>query len=422
MKTFIKRAGVVAVVILVIGVGFAFWRRSLFPPRIVAIEQAIPSNAAPANVTGATTNSYQLSGFTDIASTSWAFRPQWSFDGNWIVYDDHEHGASYKTNSYKIYRMHPDGSGVECLTCDRPEVPLDSGGAQMDPSGRYVIFTAEQAKHYKLRSGTANDPGGGIFNDLAVLDLTTQSITRLHVVGSGLNGEGAGGTLFPRFSYSGNEIAWSDYVGAGVSADRFGAWRIMVADFVPTPSPHIENIRTFTPDPRPDFYEIQGWTPDNKSIILSTAPLSGQDDNALDIAELDVATGELKQLTTTSGVNGQPEAYDEHAAISPLGDALAFMSSLGYGINTKTFFITWLRSELWIANADGSAPRQLSFFNTPGNPGYDGRRVTVSMISWAPDASALVANVYYYPDAENMTGSSYIRVFHFARPAGGKTQ
>jgi uncharacterized protein (TIGR03437 family) len=91
------------------------------------------------------------------------------------------------------------------------------------------------------------------------------------------------------------------------------------------------------------------------------------------------------------------------------------MSSMGYGIVTNSFFITWLKSELWLANADGSGTRQLTFFNVPGQPGFNGQRVVVSMLSWAPDSSALVANVYYYPDAKH-SAVSKITIFRFTTP------
>ena len=359
-------------------------------------------------------SSYRLTGSTDILTAIHALRPQWSPDGQWIVYDDHESGLFYGSNPFKVYRMHPDGSGTECLTCERSEVPQNSGGAQIDRSGRYVVFTAEQANHLPV-FGIGTDPGGGIFNDVAILDLQTQSITRVRVVGSGL-GEPLGGSLFPRFSHSGRQIAWGDYLNKGTAESKFGAWQIVVADFVSTPAPHLENLRYFTPGPRPDIYEIQGWTPDDSALVISCAPLPGQDDNALDIAQMNLATGQLKQLTFTAGVDGQPAEYEEHAEVSPGGDALAFMSSMGYGIDTTSFFITWLKSELWLANADGSQPQQLTFFNVPGSPGYKGQRAVVSMLSWAPDGSALAANVYYFPDATH-SAVSKITIFHFTTPA-----
>lgn len=397
-----KRAAtiiLILIVVLVLWVLFAHRRSSPVPV----------STYPPAPVSTST----PLAGYTDIVSSQFAFRPQWSADGQWIIYDDHQAGSSYAKNPYKIYRVHPDGSGTECLTCDRSEVPGHSGGAQSDSSGRYIAFSAEQIHHYALK-GSGTDPGGGIFNDLAIFDLQTKSITRVRVVGSGLDGQPAGGVLFPRFSHSGTKIAWSEYVNKGVAQDKFGAWQIVVADFVPSPAPHLENLKTYTPAPRPDFYEIQGWTPDDASIILSTAPLPDQNDNALDIAQMDLATGELRQLTFTSGVGGQPAEYEEHAELSRDGKALAFMSSAGYGIDPEAFFITWLKTELWIANADGSNPRQVTFYNKPGGQGYTGQRVLVSMLDWSPDGASIVANVYYIADADH-PAASYMRIFHLSK-------
>ncbi len=361
-------------------------------------------------------SSYPLTGYSDIFSAPFAFRPQWSPDGFWIVYDNHEQTSSYTTNSYKIYRMHPDGSGNQCLTCSRLEVPLNSGGAQMDITGQYVVFSAEQAQHAEIpANSTITDPGGGIYNDLALLDLSSQRITRMHIVGSGLGGQPVGGTLFPRFSHSGTRIAWGDYLNAGTQDSRFGAWQIAVADFVTYPTPHLENIQTYTPGPRPDVYEIQGWSSDDSALLLSTAPLPGQDDFALDIARFDLSTQQLSQLTFTAGVDGQPAEYEEHAEFTEQGDALAFMSSTGYGIDVNDSLLTWLKTELWIANPDGSQPQQITSFNVPGGQGYNGQRAIVSMLSWSPDASAIVANVFYYPES-NSAASSYMRLFSFNTP------
>ena len=221
--------------------------------------------------------------------------------------------SSYTNNPYKVYRMHPDGSGLECLTCERPEVPSNGGGAQIDPSGRYVVFSAEQTQHLPALPGsTETDPGGGIYNDVAILDLQTQSITRVNIVGSGLNGQPIGGSLFPRFSHAGTQIAWGDYVSPGLDGfggNWFGVWRILVADFVTEPQPHLANIKSYTPGPRPEFYEVQGWAPDDQSLIVSCAPLSGQNDNALNITQVFLSTNQFAQLTFTAGVQGQPAAY-----------------------------------------------------------------------------------------------------------------
>src|SRR5262249_49548657 len=159
-------------------------------------------------------------------------------------------------------------------------VPLNSGGPHWHPSGRYIIFTAEKAKHGFVPAGsTMTDAGAGIYNDLTVLNLQTHNITRLNNVGTGLLGAPTGGSLLPKFSHSGTKIAWGDYIGIGSKKARFGNWRIAVADFSTTPEPHIENVKYYKPGPRPEFFEIQGWTPNDKAVVFACAPLPGQDDN-----------------------------------------------------------------------------------------------------------------------------------------------
>src|SRR5258708_5089958 len=161
-----KRATIV--ILILIGI-FLLWtiaahRRNALPPT-----SGNPTTN-PTTTVAQPSGTSPIAGYADIVSSPLALRPQWSSDGQWIVYDDHQAGFLYIRNSYKIYRVHPDGTGTECLTCDRSEVPGNSGGAQIDPSGRYVAFSAEQANHYPLK-GSGADPGGGIFNDLAILDL-----------------------------------------------------------------------------------------------------------------------------------------------------------------------------------------------------------------------------------------------------------
>lgn len=349
---------------------------------------------------GGTIHSQRGSG--TIYSSPSAFRPQWSPDGQWIVYDE---GVPYK-----IYRIRPDGTDRELLL---DMGGLNCGAAQIDPTGRYVVFSAEQESHYPFKALTATDPGGGYCNDVAILDLQTRAFTRIHVAGNGLDGQAIGGSLFPRFSHSGTRIAWGDYLNAGTpGVSKFGSWQIAGAMFAPLPTPQLTSLHTYAP-PKAGIYEIQGWTPDDSGLVISCAPAVGQDEYALDITRFGLSDGRFTQLTFTSGLNGQSAEYEEHGDISPDGLKLAFMSSAGYGIDPNTLFINWLKTELWIADADGSHPQQVTFFNVPGRPGYNGQRTVVSMLSWSPDSSRLVANVYHYADATRPAKSEIV-IFNLA--------
>ena len=76
----------------------------------------------------------------------------------------------------------------------------------------------------------------------------------------------------------------------------------MIADFVETPKPHLENIRSFQPKGKV-WYETHGFSPDD-SKILCTIALGGQAYKNYDIWEMDLETQELTQLTDTPDVWG----------------------------------------------------------------------------------------------------------------------
>ncbi|MFB3827307.1 MAG: TolB family protein [Bryobacteraceae bacterium] len=323
----------------------------------------------------------------DVVRSRWAARPKWSPDGQWIVYDDKD-----SSNDFRIYRIRPDGTGKECLTCDRKETPRNAGAANFDRSGRFLLFSAEKSKHFPVLGKQIVGPGAGTFNDVFVMESQTRAIYRLTNVASGIR---AGGSLYPKFSHDGSRIAWCDLQGKGEARNRFGQWRIAVAPFLASPQPQLGKIQYYnSAEQGLSFCEMQAWTNDDSGLIFAGAPLPGQDGYTSDVCRLDLSTGRITRLTETSGLNGEPAEFEEHAAISS-ADRLAYMSSKPHGVDFNSNFLLWLKSDLWIANADGSEARQVTFYNVPGHPEYDGRRVMVSEMGWSPDGRQLVARVFF---------------------------
>jgi Tol biopolymer transport system component len=82
------------------------------------------------------TNEQQLSDPAMFAGS-----PDWSPDGKWIVF------STYPLNEFQccqvsnLYRMHPDGSGVEQLT-DYADEDLRATQPRYTPDGRWIVFTA----------------------------------------------------------------------------------------------------------------------------------------------------------------------------------------------------------------------------------------------------------------------------------------
>jgi Tol biopolymer transport system component len=320
-------------------------------------------------------------------------RVDWSPDGEWIAYD--RRGPD---GFWDVYRVHLDGTGNECFTCDMPALPnRHQGNPAYHPSGRWLVFQAEQPYHYADSIHWPCEPGRGIYNELWLLDLEAGAFHKLNTVN---NRPPAGGSLHPQFSRDGTKLLWGDFQGG--RGGEFGDWRIAVADFVTTPVPHLENITYYEPGERKIWYETHGWSLDDSKILFTAATLSGQNDLAMDIYWMDLSTEELIRLTESSGRGGEPAEWDEHAHLSPLGGVIAWMSSNGYGIDPDPDapVTDWLRCELWLMNADGSDKRRVTYFNEPGHPEFAGGRAVVSDLAWSPDGTRVVMRVQFPESGE----------------------
>jgi len=125
------------------------------------------------------------------------------------------------------------------------------------------------------------------------------------------------------------------------------------------------------------------WTHDGKSIVFSSL----RTDNAeyawreSEIYVVDVASGQVRQLTNRKGPDNNP-------SVSPTGKYIAYT-----GFDSTN--ATWQDSKLYIMNADGSNRRVLTeaLDRSPGN------------LTWAPDESGIYfsaenegwRNVYFVP-------------------------
>src|SRR5579863_5612160 len=105
-----------------------------------------------------------------MPSSSLDYNPSWSSRGDWIVF------TSERAGSADLYRIHPDGTGLDRLTDDPA---FDDQGA-FSPDGNKVVFVTTRA------AGTAN---------LWILDAATHKATPLT--------SGHGGDFRPAWSPDG---------------------------------------------------------------------------------------------------------------------------------------------------------------------------------------------------------------------------
>lgn len=125
------------------------------------------------------------------------------------------------------------------------------------------------------------------------------------------------------------------------------------------------------------------WTPDGRHILFSSLRVEDAEYRwrESDIYAVDVATGEIRQLTTRSGPDNDP-------VVSPDGRYVAYT---GYDWTDDTF----VESRLYVMGIDGSNPRSLT----------DDLDRSPSNVFWAPDGSGIyftaasegTQNLYFAP-------------------------
>lgn len=303
---------------------------------------------------------------------------------------------------FEVYTMRPDGSGERCLTCGGNAPSKHNGSPSWHPSGEYILFGGEKPET-PTRFDRWAEPGMGLNCDLWVMTADGKKFWRLTNLPLG-TGRDIPGLIHPQFSRDGRKVFWAERVGGGGS---WGRWVLRVADFIAAPEPHLGSMKTFDPGSRseaagggrsgrggaPRFYESHDFSRDSSKVLFSGNLLPAQPQHGLDIYELTLANGALKRLTETF------EDWDEHAHYSPDGRKIIWMSSTGidikWGDTRGGVWKQYVKTDLWMMNADGTGKVRLTYFNEPGSPEYFGKRCIVSDNAWSPDGRQIVVNVAY---------------------------
>ncbi len=330
----------------------------------------------------------------------------WSHDGSAIFYDHLE-----ADGDYDVWRMDADGSSHSCVTCDHPQLPnRDQGNPVVHPDGRYVVFQAEQAVHESVPSGFT-EPGFGRFNDLWAIDLQTNDAYKLTDVGSA----GWQGTLQPQFSNDGSKLLWGQLEGQGTGG--LNDWGLIVADWVTTPVPHLENPVTYNPGPAPGWLEVHGWSADDSWIYITCTAVSGMPDSYMDTCRMSFDTPtQVTRLNFTSGMNGEAAEWEDHSQLTPAGDVYAYIATEPYGISADAVTaLLNIKSDVWLMNTDGSGRQRITYFNEPGNADYLGVRVVASELRWSPDGTKLAARI----QTPSLPVRNHIYIIDLARNVDG---
>lgn len=315
-----------------------------------------------------------------------AGRPEWSPNGNeYVTYHSKE-----PDGYYDIYIMKADGSEETCLTCGHPRLPNKHiGQPSWHPSGRWIVFQAEKAKHVLPRISALAVPGIGFHNDIYIMSRDGKRVyklTNLKTKKHLLDPTSVSGILQPHFSNDGSLLSWSERIAKG---GKWGEWVIRLADFkVNNGVPEISNIQTFRPGVNRLYYESNDFTPDGKKLIICGNLEKDQNAFGIDIYTMTIDGREVTRLTHTL------DEFDECPHPSPDGKKIAYLSTKGFENNEgSAMWWEWARGEFWVMDADGGNKQRLTYFNEPGYPEYTGRRVIPAYVSWNEDGNKLLIGV-----------------------------
>lgn len=275
---------------------------------------------------------------------------------------------------YDVWIMNEDGSNTRCLTCDTPHIPqLHNGQPAWHPSGKYIVFQSQDPSlpHTYREDYILTQPGHGKHNNLWITNDEGNFCQLTHI-------DKNRSVLHPHFSHDGSKLLWSEKIGDGPID-----WAIMIADFVETPTPHIEHVTPYQPLGNV-WYETHDFSPDDSKILLTIGTEEGY--KGFDIWEMDIKTQDLTKLTD------DPNCWDEHAHYSPDGTKIVWASSHGYLYDPNKWQKS-LKTELWMMNSDGSNKERLTYFNEPGHTECMGAPAIAADSSWSPDGTKLVVAV-----------------------------
>jgi len=336
-------------------------------PHVAALAVLVATaSAAPA----AAQQSDRLS-LTDYLELEQVGAPELSPDARQILYARRWVDKLNDAWESSLYIMNADGS--------RPRKLLDGAAPRWSPDGTRIAYTARGEPSGSQIFVRWMDAEGAVTQITRVTsgpsgiewspDGKSIAFRMLVPVNRGWSIEGKVGALRPRnakWTEPPRVVEKLDYRqdGQGFTADGYEQIFVVPADGgTPRQITHGE-WDAGTPQ----------WTPDGRTIVFSSGPRIDEAEYAWresEVYSVDVATGQVRALTTRKGPDGQP-------AISPDGRLIAYT---GYDYNVNT----WTDSELYVMNIDGSGSRVLADLDrSPSN------------IRWAPDGTG----VYFLAQSE----------------------
>ena len=276
-----------------------------------------------------------------LAATSLDYDPAWSPGGDWIAFTSERNGSA------DLYRVHPNGMGLQRLT---DNAAYDDQAA-FSPDEKQIVFVSSRA--------------GGYAN-LWLLDLASG---KQHALTTG-----QGGDFRPAWSPDGQWIAFSSDRDSDLP-DAKGRWERLHIAGIFLVHPDGSGLKRLTAKDE-NFCGSPKWAADGKSLIAycmkgqdTWENRVGNDPTADDLVRIDVATGRVQPLAAGPGLKEAP--------------------------------VPLARSEIGYLRRDGAEQGLYYASGTRGPKGTD-----IRVPSWSPDGGQVV-----YSRFSGRSPSEPMRVF-----------
>jgi Tol biopolymer transport system component len=324
-------------------------------------------------------------------------------DGKTVFYSRHD-PLDWYTDIWTCDRF---GGHRHCFSCDLAEPAKHRGGVSWQPSGRFVAFSAENDDVRGRKGDRMAEPEVGLNTNLWVMSADGARAWRMTDYETDY--ANPRGVVYPHFSPDGKRLAWSgpvDYAKTGAGRE-WGEWAVFLADFnVEAGVPSIANVRMLQPGEQHGYYQVDDWSADGRRLLLSANPNARQSVTGLDICELDLVSGALRNLTRTPG------DWDQFAHYAPDGRHVVWASSRGLTEQFRSLEgVDWrrdVRTDLWEMTRDGARVRRLTFFNQAGSRDH----------AWFQSRVARAPDVYVADNAFAGDGSHVAAILAYETPQG----
>ena len=294
---------------------------------------------------------------------------------------------------YEGYSANPDGSGATCLTCTAPSFTRVGAATQrsvadVSPDGRYTLLEVENPNHLGAAGESISEPGKGAYNDVYLATTDGSQIWPLTDVTA--HGSGVIGTMWARFSPSGNQIVFDEMYGA--AGANLGYWQIVVANITWTAGvPGLTNETVIDPSPN-HFMEPYGFSPDGSKVIFAS-DINQPSWMDSQIWEIGTDGSGLTQLSPEAQ-NGMFTNYNEFAFFLPSGGGIVYGRTVGSSS---------LGIDYWLMGNGGGASQRLTFFNAPWSTEYQGYSIAGGLAFNPDDPDQFVAAVSHDATSESQT-------------------